>query len=144
MIIYLSRNMSKINRRKLDKQIFFSIQSDNLQLVAIRFQNGFFIAICENERLKLGTTAISLPNIFDNENIEKNTSGKDGFLPGKERLISATVIGSRNELFAKALAEKATRKINTIVYLSIFFKENNQELFTEAISLIDDFIKEIE
>ena len=46
---------------KDDPSPFFMAENENLQLVAVIYQNGLFVSISKNETLLLGTTAISLP-----------------------------------------------------------------------------------
>ncbi|MHA1185260.1 MAG: proteasome assembly chaperone 4 family protein [Candidatus Heimdallarchaeota archaeon] len=119
-----------------DSPPFFSAENENLQLVAIIYQNGLFVSISKNEALLLGTTAISLPF---SENIGLSRSKKqDGF--ERKGLTTATVLGSRNEIYTKALAEKITQRTGDIVYLSLNIKENETNLYGEAIELVESLL----
>jgi hypothetical protein len=122
---------------------FFHLESENLSLVGIRFINGFFLVISEKESLKLGTMAISLP-AFPKERIRESPSQSNQPIIDRKNLSTATVIGTRNELYTKALAERIVSITGEMTYLSVNFKENNEELFLEAIGLLDEFLKEIE
>ncbi|NHJ38733.1 MAG: hypothetical protein FK731_01780 [Asgard group archaeon] len=110
------------------KKNIFEFTSNNLELIGIVFENGYFVTIFEKKSMKLGTIALSLPS-------PTNIKIKD--------ITTATVIGSRNELITKALAEKITRTTNNLVYLSLNFQENNEDLFKEALKLVERFIEEI-
>ncbi|TET31256.1 MAG: hypothetical protein E3J70_02600 [Candidatus Heimdallarchaeota archaeon] len=122
---------------------YFQLESDNLCLVGIRFANGFFLVISERESLKLGTMAISLPTFpIERENETSKKSRRP--IIDRKNLSTATVIGTRNELYTKALAEKIVSLTGEMVYLSVNFQENNEELFLEAIGLIDVFLNENE
>ena len=122
---------------------YFQLESDNLCLVGIRFANGFFLVISEKESLKLGTMAISLPTFpIERENETSKKSRRP--IIDRKNLSTATVIGTRNELYTIALAEKIVSLTGEMVYLSVNFQENNEELFLEAIGLIDVFLNENE
>ncbi|NHK31081.1 MAG: hypothetical protein FK730_06995 [Asgard group archaeon] len=115
---------------------------ENLQLTALAFQNGYFVAISEKIDMKLGTTAISLP-ISTDLGTRQAPSAKEQISFERKGITTATVIGSRNEIITRALAEKITLSTNSLVYLSVNFQENNEELFNEALMLVDSFIKKI-
>ena len=93
---------------------FYFREGENLQIIATDFENGIFIAISHIGANKLGTTALSLPvdtslGLSSERRYSDTPSGRRG-------LTSATVIGSRNEIYTKALAEKvaiATVKLFT-------------------------------
>ncbi len=119
------------------------IESENLQLIAIHFTNGFFVSISEKDSLNLGTTAISLPTASVQQG---SGTGFDKITQpriDRRELMSATVIGSRNELYAKALAEKIVVGQGKMVYLSVYFQENNEDLFLESIKLIEQLLSKI-
>jgi len=118
------------------KSPFFTAENENLQLVAIIYQNGLFVSISKNEALLLGTTALSLP-ISNSIGISRSRK-HDTF--DRKGLTTATVIGSRNEIYAKALAEKLTLRTGNMVYLSLNFKENEENLYGEAIELVDSLL----
>jgi len=121
---------------------FFQLESDNLSLVGIKFTNGYFLVISEKESLKLGTTAISLPiHSFEQEVDSSKKTTKP--IIDRKKLSTATIIGTRNELYTKALAERFVSLTGKMIYLSVNFQENNEELFLEAIKLIEKFQKEI-
>ncbi|NHJ87053.1 MAG: hypothetical protein FK734_16440 [Asgard group archaeon] len=129
--------MNEFNGEELP---FYQDYSENLQLVAMKFLNGYFIAISDKNDLKLGTTAVSLP-MTKGLGIKHSLQDEH---PIRDRgVTSATVIGSRNELFAKALVEKAVINTGLIVYLSVNFQENNQELYIESLKLLEKFLKEL-
>jgi len=119
---------------------FFKEESENLQIIALTFSNGLFIAISEKPEPKLGTTAISMPlspeihGKSPRELIDKNTFDRRG-------LTTATILGSRNEMYVKALAEKVVQSTQQLVYITANFPENNDEFFNEAIQLLDEFLK---
>lgn len=119
---------------------FIEFNSENLILVGIKFQNGYFISVSNKVAKKLGTTAISLPISQELENITQDSSGNRSSL-GRRGITTATVLGSRNELFAKALAEKLVILTNQLVYVTVNFDEDNHELFSEALQLIEKIIK---
>jgi len=135
--------MEDQTKEKNIEEPYFQLESDNLCLVGIKFVNGFFLVISEKESLKLGTMAISLPT-FPIE--RENETGRKSKRPiiDRKNLSTATVIGTRNELYTKALAEKIVSLTGEMVYLSVNFQENNEELFMEAIGLIDTFLNENE
>lgn len=115
-------------------------KSENLVLLGIKFENGYFISISKKDSHKIGTTAITLP--FDrNQNPTGDSSPQLKINRQRRALTTATVLGTRNELFAKALAEKLVYATNKIVYLSVFFDENDEELFKESLSLIEKITK---
>ena len=116
---------------------FFMAENENLQLLAVIYQNGLFVSISKNEALLLGTTAISLPM---SENIGLSRAKKQDGIERKE-LTTATVIGSRNEIYTKALAEKLTASTGNMVYLSLNFKENEENLYGEAIKLVESLLE---
>ncbi len=122
---------------------FFQLKNDNLNLVGIKFTNGYFLVISEKESLKLGTMAISLPitPIKDDRDSSKRISQP---ILDRRNLSTATIIGTRNELYTKALAERFVSITGKMIYLSVNFQENNEELFLEALKLIEKFLKEIE
>jgi hypothetical protein len=122
---------------------FFLIEGENLDLVGIRFANGFFLVISEKESLKLGTMAISLPAYLKERESKSNKKIRQPIIDRKD-LSTATVIGTRNELYTKALAERIVSLTGEMTYLSVNFQENNEELFLEAIALLDDLLKESE
>jgi hypothetical protein len=132
-----------MNDKKSDnnKRVFEFID-DNLQLIGLAFQNGYFIAISEKNDMKLGSTAISLPISSDLEP-RKTFEAKEKISLDRRGITTATVIGSRNSIITKALAEKITLSTNSLVYLSLNFQENNEELFNEAMKLVENFIKKI-
>ncbi len=119
------------------------IESENLQLITMHFANGFFVSISEKDSLNLGTTAISLPSASTQQvsgtGFDKTTQPHID----RRELITATVIGSRNELYAKALAEKMVVGLGKMVYLSLYFQENNEDLFLESIKLIEQLLSKI-
>lgn len=119
---------------------FLELSSENLILLGIEFDNGYFISISDKNTLKLGTTAVTLPN----ESITEQSLSKGPAIKGissSRGIITATVLGSRNELYAKALAEKLVFMSNKLTYLSVFFDENNEDYFKEAILLVEELIK---
>ena len=113
------------------------INGENLHLLAIQFDNGFFVTISDKESFNLGTTALSLPSTTSDESQTPKPQ------IDRKKLITATVIGSRNELYAKALAEKIVVGQGKMVYLSVYFQENNEDLFIEAIKLVDQLLTKI-
>ena len=130
-------------KEKNIEEPYFQLESDKLCLVGIRFANGFFLVISEKESLKLGTMAISLPTFpIERENETSKKSRRP--IIDRKNLSTATVIGTRNELYTKALAEKIVSLTGDMVYLSVNFQENNEELFLEAIGLIDTFLNKNE
>ncbi len=132
-----------MENRKIEGRIkhpFYFQEGENLQIIATDFENGIFISISHLGANKLGTTALSLP-IDTSLGLSSERSYSDS-PTGRRGLTSATVIGSRNEIYTKALAEKVVRAISKIVYLSTNFKEQNESLFTEAITLVDDLLKQ--
>lgn len=135
--------MDDQTKEKNIEEPYFQLESNNLCLAGIRFVNGFFLVISEKESLKLGTMAISLPT-FPKE--RENEASKKTRRPiiDRKNLSTATVIGTRNELYTTALAEKIVSLTGEMVYLSVNFQENNEELFMEAIGLIDAFLNENE
>lgn len=135
--------MDDQTKEKNIEEPYFQLESNNLCLAGIRFVNGFFLVISEKESLKLGTMAISLP-AFPKE--RENEASKKSRRPiiDRKNLSTATVIGTRNELYTTALAEKIVSLTGEMVYLSVNFQENNEELFMEAIGLIDTFLNENE
>ena len=70
----------------------------------------------------------------------KSIKKSDKLIIDRKRLSTATVVGTRNDLYAKALAEKTVMQSGEMVYLSVNFQENNEELFLEAIDLINQFL----
>ena len=135
--------MEDQTKEKNIEEPYFQLESDNLCLVGIKFVNGFFLVISEKESLKLGTMAISLPTFpIERENETSKKSRRP--IIDRKNLSTATVIGTRNELYTKALAEKIVSLTGEMVYLSVNFQENNEELFMEAIGLIDTYLKENE
>jgi hypothetical protein len=118
------------------KDPYFKFTSENLVLMGLLFENGYFISISEKNKFRLGTTAISLPlDQTSDQGFDRPFDRRD--------ITTASVIGSRNELYTKALAEKITIATQKLVYLSLNFQENNEELYMEAMKLIDDFVNEI-
>ena len=73
----------------------------------------------------------------------KIPSAKERISIDRRGITTATVIGSRNEIITKALAEKITLSTNSLVYLSLNFQENNEELLNESMKLVENFIKEV-
>jgi hypothetical protein len=130
------------DKKSENKKRVFEFIEDNLQLIGLAFQNGYFIAISEKNDMKLGTTAISLP-ISSDIGPGKALGTKEKISLDRREITTATVIGSRNEIITKALAEKITSSTNSLVYLSLNFQENNEELFNEAMKLVENFIKKI-
>lgn len=124
-----------------DNEFLFKVQSDNLQLIALKFINGFFIAICEKASLKLGTTAISLPFSSDFEKKEQKMRTLDLHATDRKGITTTTIIGTRNEIFAKALAEKIVQNTSQLVYLTVNYPEKKEELFTEALKLVEKFLQ---
>ncbi|MBD3189202.1 MAG: hypothetical protein GF308_01085 [Candidatus Heimdallarchaeota archaeon] len=130
------------------KAIFSTFSSKHLELVGLTFENGFFISLFPKEEAKLGTMALSLPTeplIGITRKAQKNTGGisiRDRSVGRKGRLTTVTVLGSRNEVFAKAFSEKVTQITGKMVYLSINFEEEQQELYNEAMDLLDKFLNE--
>ena len=123
-----------------------SSSSDNLQLIAIAFENGFFIALSPKESLKLGTMSLCLPSApfsGGRENLNLSAVVSQQTKLPRKKLTTATVLGARNELFAKALAEKVTRATAKMVYLSVNFEEDNSALFTEAMQLLEEWLEEV-
>ena len=96
---------------------FFFQEGEQLQLIATDFNNGLFIAISELGANKLGTMALSLP-IDTSLGISAERRRDDSQRRG---LTSATVIGSRNEIYTKALAEKVAIATKKMIYLSTNF-----------------------
>jgi len=135
--------MEDQTKEKNIEEPYLQLESDNLCLVGIRFANGFFLVISEKESLKLGTMAISLPT-FPKERENKSSKKSRQSIIDRKNLSTATVIGTRNELYTKALAEKIVSFTGEMVYLSVNFQENNEKLFLEAIGLIDKFLNENE
>lgn len=119
---------------------FYFREGENLQIIATDFENGIFIAISHTGANKLGTTALSLP-VDTSLGLSKERRHSDA-PTGRRGLTSATVIGSRNEIYTQALAEKVALATAKIVYLSTNFKEQSESLFTEAITLVDDLLKQ--
>ncbi|HUT81571.1 MAG TPA: hypothetical protein VMZ29_10250 [Candidatus Bathyarchaeia archaeon] len=132
-----------ISNNNSDDDFLFKEQSDNLQLIALKFVNGFFITICEKTSLKLGTTAISLPYSPDFERKDQNMRVIDSHILDRRGITTTTILGSRNELFAKALAEKVVQNTSQLVYLTLNYPEKNEELFVEAIKLVEKFIQSL-
>lgn len=132
----MSENESDIKKHLIE------YTSENLQLLGITFQNGYFVAIYEKKNMKLGTTALSLPVTTNTES--KHTISVNEKIPfNRKGITTATVIGSRNEIITKALAEKITLSTNGLVYLSVNFQEDNKEFFNEAMKLVEKFIEKI-
>ncbi len=124
------------------EDFLFKEQSENLQLVVLKFANGFFIAISERSALKLGTTAISLP--FAPDLKERNQKQIIDFHTLDRRgITTSTIIGTRNELYTKALAEKIVQNTGQLVYLTVNYPENKDELFTEALQLVESFLRNL-
>lgn len=120
---------------------FYFREGENLQIIATDFENGVFIAISQAGTNKLGTTALSLPV---DPSLGLSSERRHSDMPtGRRGLTSATVIGSRNEIYTKALAEKVAVATSKIVYLSTNFTENSENLFTEASTLVDDLLKQL-
>ena len=115
------------------KQPFFIIDGDELTLNAMQLENGLFIAIYQQEKARMGTVALCVP--MTKSLVEAKLE--------KRRITSTTVFGSRNEIYAKALAEKVTINTGMINYLSINFQDKEEKHFTEAIQLIEKLIDEI-
>ena len=116
---------------------FFTAENENLQLVAVIYQNGLFVSISKNEALLLGTTALSLPI---SEDIGFSRAKKQDTFDRKG-LTTAIVLGSRNEIYTKALVEKITMRTGNMVYLSLNFKENEENLYGEAIELVESLLQ---
>jgi len=122
--------------------VFEELESENLRLVAISFSNGYFLGISKKEDLKLGTMAVSLPfTTHLSQSRSKQEELKGSNLLSHKDLTTTTVLGSRNEVMTKALAEKVVFATGKLVYLSANFPENDQELFTEALRLVEQFLK---
>ncbi|MHA1879860.1 MAG: hypothetical protein ACTSYG_05640 [Candidatus Heimdallarchaeota archaeon] len=122
--------------------VFEELESENLRLVAISFSNGYFLAISKKEDLILGTMAVSLPfTTHLSQSRSKQEELKGSNLLSHKDLTTTTVLGSRNEVMTKALAEKVVFATGKLVYLSANFPENDQELFTEALRLVEQFLK---
>jgi hypothetical protein len=119
---------------------FFMAENENLQLIAVIYQNGLFVSISKKETLLLGTTALSLPI---SENIGLSHSKRNDSY-SRKGLTTATVLGSRNEIYTKALAEKITIRTRKMVYLSLNFKENEENLYGEAIELVDSLLQHLQ
>lgn len=132
--------MEDVKNEKGIKHPFYFREGENLQIIATDFENGIFIAISHAGANKLGTTALSLP--VDTHLGLSSEKGYSDTPIGRRGLTSATVIGSRNEIYTKALAEKVAIATRKIVYLSTNFKEQSENLFTEAITLVDDLLKQ--
>lgn len=128
---------------KNNENPFFYLEGENLSLVGIRFVNGFFLVISDKESLKLGTMAISLPAFPKERTSDSPTTSTQPRIERKN-LSTATVVGTRNELYTKALAERIVSLTGEMTYLSVNFQENNEERYLEAIGLLDEFLKEIE
>ncbi|MEA2071751.1 MAG: hypothetical protein U9O98_10740 [Asgard group archaeon] len=122
---------------KKQKQMHI-IEGEKLQLIALKFTNGFFITICHLDEGKLGTMALSLPVTplmgISRERKQKTRSSKKG-------ITSTTVIGSRNEVITKALAEKITLNSGKMVYLSTHFKDQDEEMTKEALNLLESYLE---
>ena len=110
---------------------FFLIKGDKLQILATEFENGLMVAISEKDKNKLGTMALSVP-------MESKTG-----IPDRRGLTSTTIFGTRNEITTKALAEKITQRLQKIVYFSMNIKENDEELFNEALLLVESLFESI-
>jgi len=124
-------------------EIFREFQGEHLQLVALSFTNGYFLGISKKDELKLGTMALSLPftsPVGRGTSHRKEKEGRRELRRGE--LTTTTLLGSRNEAITKALAEKVVQMTNKLVYLSVNFPENDQELFVEALQLVDQFLRE--
>ncbi len=135
--------MDDQTKEKNIEEPYFQLESDNLCLVGISFVNGLFLVISEKDSLKLGTMAISLPTIPKERENETNKKSRRPIID-RRNLSTATVIGTRNELYTTALAEKIVSLTGEMVYLSVNFQENNEELFMEAIGLIETFLNDNE
>ncbi|MFW9922810.1 MAG: hypothetical protein ACFFDW_05915 [Candidatus Thorarchaeota archaeon] len=120
---------------------FFIKEGETLQLHAIKFENGIFIGISPKEKLRLGTVALSVP--FDSHLGTRKTTDSPSATLDRKGLTTVTIFGSRNEIYTKALAERVTLLVQGIVYLSLNIEENDEKKFSEAIHLIEDFLKEI-
>lgn len=130
-----------MNQKKLNEEtetIFYHKESENLEIIVVVFENGFQITFFPIGKPKLGTIAVSIP--VDNVGLSRERKMTE--IDMKRRgLTTANVIGTRNEIFAKALAEKAVIKTGKIVYLSVNFEENNNDLFIESMKLLEDFLQ---
>ena len=122
---------------------YYEISSDNLVLIGLLFDNGCFIAISEKSNVKLGTTAVSLPMSPSLGTTDSPPAQKDRISLDRRGITTATVIGSRNEIYTKALAEKITLVTQGLVYLSLNFQEEKDEFFHEALKLADEFLTKI-
>ncbi|HUU79173.1 MAG TPA: proteasome assembly chaperone 4 family protein [candidate division Zixibacteria bacterium] len=121
---------------------FYQAKGENLQLIVTIFENGFFISLSSLGAPKLGTVALCLP-IDPTIGISRERKFSGTSLD-RRGITTTTVIGSRNEIFAKALAEKAVMKTKKIVYLSVNYDDNNNELFTESLQLLEEFLQTVQ
>jgi len=131
--------MTEEKEEKTITHPFYFQEGEELQIIATDFENGIFVAISQRGANKLGTTALSLP-VDPSLGISSDRRYSDG--PKRRGLSSATVIGSRNEIYTKALAEKVAIATDKIVYLSTNFRENSESLFSEASTLVEALLKE--
>ena len=131
-------NQNNVSDKK--EALFYQKESENLQIIAVILENGLQINFSPVGKPLLGTVAVSLPVDSIGLSRERKTSKTD-FRRG---LTTSNVIGSRNEIFAKALAEKAVIKTGKIVYLSVNFEENNEELYIEAKNLLEEFLQTLQ
>lgn len=131
-----------------EKSLFSTFSSKHLELAGLSFENGYFISIFPKEDSKLGTMALCLPTeplMGVTKQAQKGvqeTSIRDRSVRRKGRLTTVTVLGTRNEVFAKAFSEKVTQITGKMVYLSVNFEEDQQELYNEAMDLLDKFLNE--
>ncbi|NHJ48463.1 MAG: hypothetical protein FK733_11825 [Asgard group archaeon] len=126
-----------------DSDKYYEFSSDNLILLGLLFDNGCFIAVTEKSNFKLGTTAVSLPMSPSLSTTKSPPSQMERTSLDRRGISTATVIGSRNEIYTKALSEKITLATEGLVYLSLNLQEEKEELFHEALKLVEEFLAKI-
>lgn len=101
-------------------------KEEHLSALAINLENGIILAISDGE-YRVGTIAIGVPLSIE----EKKTAA-----------VTFPVFGTRNEIFAKSMAERTAHEMNRIAIVIISLK-NAEEDSASAYRLVRKILDKI-
>jgi hypothetical protein len=119
------------------------IKGEQLHLLYVTFKNGYFFSLYPKNEPKLGTMSLTLPIIPQLGLTRETRKMLESPTGSKKGVNTVTVLGSRNELFVKAMSEKLSLATQGMIYFSLNFEENNEELYREGLTLIDRFLADV-
>lgn len=95
-------------------------ESEGVKILALSVKNGVFLLVSDSEYM-FGTTAVALPGVS---------------ITGESVSSIYPVFGVRNDIFAKSIAEKLSKKVNKTVIASVFIRNQEPEFIDNVLKLL--------